>query len=71
MRERVELARIPDLGGFAPQNDHVLQPFVDMEYALLRQQAQHGQWVSQQARQARLAQIEQDYQRDSQALMPH
>jgi len=44
---------------------------VDMQYVLLRQQSQHGQWVSQQARQARLAQIEQDYQRDSQALSPH
>jgi phosphonate transport system substrate-binding protein len=71
VRERAGLARIPDLIGFAPQNDHVLQPFVDMQYALLRQQAQHGQWVSQQARQARLAQIEQDYRRDSQALLPH
>jgi phosphonate transport system substrate-binding protein len=71
VRERAWLARIPDLGGFIPQNNHVLQPFVDMQYALLRQQAQHGQWVSQQAMQARLAQIEQDYQRDSQALLPH
>jgi phosphonate transport system substrate-binding protein len=71
VRERAWLARIPDLGGFTPQNDHVLQPFVDMQYALLRQQAQHGQWVSQQARQARLAQINQDYQRDSKALLPH
>ena len=71
VRERAGLARIPDLGGFAPQNDHVLQPFIDMEYALLREQAQHGQWVSQKARQARLAQINQDYQRDSKALLPH
>jgi phosphonate transport system substrate-binding protein len=71
VRERSWLARIPDLGGFTPQNNHVLQPFVDMQYALLRQEAQHGQWVSQQARQARLAQIDQDYQRDSQALLPH
>jgi phosphonate transport system substrate-binding protein len=70
-RERAWLARIPDLGGFAPQNAQVLQPFVDMQYTLLRQQAQHGQWVSQQARQARLAQIEQDYRRDSQALLSH
>ena len=69
--ERARLARIPDLGGFMVQNNHVLQPFVDMQYVLLRQQSQHGQWVSQQARQARLAQIEQDYQRDSQALSPH
>ena len=71
VRERAGLARIPDLGGFAPQNDHVLQPFIDMEYALLREQAQHGQWVSQKARQARLTQINQDYQRDSKALLPH
>jgi phosphonate transport system substrate-binding protein len=70
VRERSWLARIPDLGGFIPQNNSVLQPFVDMQYALLRQQAQHGQWVSQQARQARLAQIEQDYLRDSQSLLP-
>jgi len=71
VRERSNLARIPDLGGFAPQNNLVLQPFIDMQYALLRQQAQHGQWVSQRARQARLALIEQDYQRDSQELLPH
>ena len=69
--ERARLARIPDLGGFAPQNNRVLQPFVDMQYTLLRQQAQHGQWVNPQARQARLAQIEQDYLRDSHALLPH
>ena len=70
-RERAQLARIPDLGGFAPENNHVLQPFVDMQYALLRQQAEHSQWVSLQAQQARLAQIERDYQRDTRELLPH
>jgi phosphate/phosphite/phosphonate ABC transporters, periplasmic binding protein len=70
-RERANLARIPDLGGFAVENNHVLQPFVDMQYTLLRQQAEHGQWVSQQARQAKLAQIEKDYQRASQPLVSH
>lgn len=70
-RERARLARIPDLGGFAPEDNHVLQPFVDMQYALLRQQAEHGQWVSQQARQARLAQIEQEHQRASRGLLPN
>jgi len=70
-RERTRLARIPDLGGFAPESNHVLQPFVDMQYTLLRQQAEHGEWVSQQARQARLAQIEKDYHRASQPLSPH
>jgi phosphonate transport system substrate-binding protein len=49
----------------------VLQPFVDMQYTLLRQQAEHGEWVSQQARQARLTQIEKDYRRASQPLLPH
>ncbi|HWX67540.1 MAG TPA: phosphate/phosphite/phosphonate ABC transporter substrate-binding protein [Rhodanobacter sp.] len=71
VRERARLARIPDLGGFVPENNHVLQPFVDMQYTLLRQQAEHGEWVSQQARQARLAQIEKDHQRASQSLLPH
>jgi phosphonate transport system substrate-binding protein len=70
-RERARLARIPDLGGFAPESNHVLQPFVDMQYTLLRQQAEHGQWVSPQARQARLAQIEKDYQHASQPLLSH
>lgn len=71
VRERSQLARIPDLGGFAPQGNQVLQPFVDMQYALLRQQAEHGQWVSPQAQQAQLAQIEQDYRRDTRVLLGH
>ena len=71
VRQRARLARIPDLGGFAPETSHVLQPFVDMQYTLLRQQAEHGQWVSQQARQERLAQIGQDHQRALRALLPH
>jgi phosphonate transport system substrate-binding protein len=69
--QRATLARIPDLGGFAPQDNHVLLPFVDMQYALLRQQAEHGQWVSPLAKQARLAQIERDYRRDAQEFQPH
>ncbi|MGH8159041.1 MAG: phosphate/phosphite/phosphonate ABC transporter substrate-binding protein [Rhodanobacter sp.] len=71
VRERAQLARVPDLGGFAPQSNRVLQPFVDMQYALLRQEAEHGQWVSPQALQARLAQIESDYRRDSRGLLGH
>lgn len=70
-RERDQLARIPDLGGFAPQGNQVLQPFIDMQYALLRQEAEHGQWVSPQAQQARLAQIEHNYRRDTRALLGH
>lgn len=71
VKERTILARIPDLGGFAVQDNRVLQPFIDMQYALLRQQAEHSQWVSPQDKQAKLAQIEQDYRRDSRKLLPH
>lgn len=70
-RERAKLARVPDLGGFAPEDNRVLEPFVDMQYTLLRQQAEHGQWVTPQARQARLAQIEQDRRHALQLLSPH
>lgn len=69
-RERSQLARIPDLGGFATETNQVLQPFIDMQYALLRERAEHGQWVSPQARQTRLDQIEHDYRRDTLALGP-
>jgi phosphonate transport system substrate-binding protein len=69
-RERAKLARIPDLGGFAPEDNRVLEPFVDMQYTLLRQQAEHGQWVTPQARQARLAQIEADHRRAVRQLQP-
>ena len=68
-RERNQLARIPDLGGFAPETNRVLQPFVDMQHALRRAQAEHSQWVSPQARQTRLDQIERDYQRDTRSLV--
>lgn len=67
-RERDQLARVPDLGGFAPETNRVLQPFVDMQYALLRGQAEHGQWVTPKAQQARLEQVERDYQRDTRML---
>ena len=70
VRDKAKLARIPDLGGFAPEDNRVLEPFVDMQYTLLRQQAEHGQWVTPQARQARLAQIEQDRRHALQLLSP-
>ena len=54
-REHGNLSRIPDLTGFTPADNRVLQPFVDMEFLLIREQAQHGQWVNEQAREARLA----------------
>ncbi len=62
-RERANLARIPDLAGFAPADSRVLQPFVDLEFTLIRQQAQHARWVNDQARDARLRQIDVDYRK--------
>lgn len=70
VRERTRLARIPDLGGFVAETNRVLRPFVDMQYILLWQQAEHGQWVSQQARQARLAEIEKNHQHALRLLEP-
>jgi phosphonate transport system substrate-binding protein len=70
-REHGNLSRIPDLIGFTPADNRVLQPFVDMEFLLIREQAQHGQWVNDQAREARLAQIDADYQRALRALLQH
>ncbi|MEO6799417.1 MAG: phosphate/phosphite/phosphonate ABC transporter substrate-binding protein [Rhodanobacter sp.] len=67
-RERDQLARIPDLGGFAAENSQVLQPFVDMQHVLLRAQAEHSKWISPQARQTRLDQIESDYRRNTRML---
>ena len=69
--QRERLARIPDLGGFAAETNLVLKPFVDMQYTLLRQQAEQGRWVSAQARQARLAQIEHDHRHALKLLQPH
>jgi phosphonate transport system substrate-binding protein len=68
-RERQKLALIPDLAGFAKADNHVLHPFIEMEYTLLRQQAQHGRWVSEQARQARLQQVEQGYRQALRQLL--
>lgn len=62
-RERDNLARIPDLAGFAPADNRVLQPFVDLEFSLIREQTEHGQWVNEQARRARLQQIDADYRK--------
>lgn len=68
-RERANLARIPDLAGFAPADNNVLRPFVDMEYRLLREQVEHGRWVSDQARKARLEQIDAAYRADLKQLL--
>lgn len=67
-RERANLARIPDLAGFAQADSTILGSFMEMEYTLLRRQAEHGRWVSDAAREARLRQIESDRQAALQQL---
>jgi len=70
-RERDNLARIPDLAGFVPATSLVLRSFSDMEYTLQRQQALHGRWVSDAARDARLRQVEADHRQVLQQLQAH
>jgi len=61
-RERTNLARIPDLAGFAKADNSVLRPFIDLEFRLMREQVEHGRWVNDQAKTTRLKQIDVDYQ---------
>lgn len=70
-RERANLARIPDLAGFDAADESVLKPFIDMEFQLIREQARNGRWVSEQARSARLKQIDADYQTAVHQLLRH
>lgn len=68
-RERANLARIPDLAGFAIADNRVLRPFVEMEFQLVREQVQHGRWVDDQSRNTRLRQVDTDYQRELKQLL--
>ncbi|RDI98168.1 phosphate/phosphite/phosphonate ABC transporter substrate-binding protein [Dyella solisilvae] len=70
-RERANLARIPDLAGFAAADNRVLQPFIELEFQLIREQAAHARWVNEQARDARLQQIDVDYRKATALLDRH
>lgn len=70
-RERANLARIPDLAGFVAADNRVLQPFIDLEFQLIREQALHGRWVNDEARDARLKQIDLDYRKALAQLARH
>lgn len=70
-RERANLARIPDLAGFAAADNGVLKPFIELEFLLIREQAEHGRWVNESAREARLKQIDVDYQKAVHQLLRH
>jgi phosphonate transport system substrate-binding protein len=60
-RETANLKLIHDISGFAPQNNNTLVPFADIEYNLDKRRANTAQWVSDDARKARLAKIESDH----------
>lgn len=60
-KQRDNLARVPDLAGFKVAGNPVLKPFVEMNFALLRQQAEHGMWIDEASRAARLQAIEAQY----------
>ena len=68
--ERARLARIPDLAAFDAADNLVLKPFIDMEYTLQRQQARHGRWVSDKARDERLRQVDAQYRQALARLRP-
>lgn len=52
-RERAILARVPDTGGFAADTNQMLKPFIDVLRTLLREQAVHGLWGNEPAKQTR------------------
>jgi phosphonate transport system substrate-binding protein len=60
-RETANLKLIHDISGFAPEGDTTLVPFADIEYNLDKRRAMTAQWVSDAARKARLAKIEDDH----------
>jgi phosphonate transport system substrate-binding protein len=68
-RERANLALVPDLAGFAVADNSVLRPFVDLEHRLVREQIEHGRWVNDQAKTARLKQVDVDYQHELKQLL--
>ncbi|WP_114238373.1 phosphate/phosphite/phosphonate ABC transporter substrate-binding protein [Dyella sp. C9] len=70
-RERANLARIQDLAGFAAADNRVLQPILDLQFQLVREQAEHGRWVNDQAKATRLQQIDADYRRAMAQLSRH
>lgn len=54
--------------GYIAADNKALLPAAELEYQLARQSALHGRWVSEEARQARLARIEKAYAEQSALL---
>lgn len=68
--ERAVLGRLHGLAGFPPAADTALLPVLELEFQLSRRQVLSGQWVSEAARQARLARITAEYEEQKRRLAP-
>ncbi|GAA4342170.1 phosphonate ABC transporter substrate-binding protein [Pigmentiphaga soli] len=66
--QRAVLARLHGLAGFLVADDRAMLPVLQLEYQLARRQAMTGQWVSEAARQARLARLQAEYEAQRQRL---
>ncbi|WP_238160293.1 phosphate/phosphite/phosphonate ABC transporter substrate-binding protein [Pigmentiphaga sp. H8] len=66
--ERVVLSRLHGLAGFPPADNRMLLQVLRLEYQLSQRQALQGQWVSEQARQSRLARLAAEYEDQRQRL---
>jgi phosphonate transport system substrate-binding protein len=67
-QERAQLKSLHDLAGFLPADNSSLMAAAKLAYQLARQNTLTGQWVSEAARQARLARIESTYSEQVAAL---
>ncbi|MPS27873.1 phosphate/phosphite/phosphonate ABC transporter substrate-binding protein [Pigmentiphaga sp.] len=68
--ERVVLSRLHGLAGLPPADNRMLLQVLRLEYQLAQRQAILGQWVSEQARQSRLARLAAEYEDQRQRLAP-
>ncbi len=66
--ERANLRRVHDLAGFVPANNSLLRPMVDLEYRLAVRRAENAQWVSDAAKNSRLAKLREDYEKNLRKL---
>jgi len=66
--ERVVLSRLHGLAGFPTADNRMLLQVLRLEYQLSQRQALQGQWVSEQARQSRLARLAAEYEDQRQRL---
>lgn len=66
--QRAVLKSLHDFAGFIPADDRSLEPTAVLTQQLARQSALEGQWVSEQARQARLDRIDETLRRQIELL---